>query len=218
MATNYDINNIEIEWLIHDCFKIKAHDLVIYTDPYKLRGNLEKADLILVSHDHYDHCDPDSIELIKKEDTVIVTNQKASEKISGAEVMSAGETKNVKGVEIKAIPAYNIKPERQRFHPKENGGLGFIFKVNGTSFYHCGDTDAIPEMEDLDVDVAFLCVSGTYVMSPEEAAEAVQMIKPKVAIPMHYGAGVAGAIEDAEKFKQLVGDKAKVVILEPKLK
>ncbi|MFO7872416.1 MAG: MBL fold metallo-hydrolase [Candidatus Undinarchaeales archaeon] len=218
MASNHAFNGVEIGWLIHDCFKIKKDNLTVYIDPYELKSNQEKADLILITHDHYDHCDPKSVENIRKEGTKIITNKAASLKIGGSEVISAGETKEFKGMKIEAVPAYNTKEERLEYHPKEDGCLGFVLKLGEVKIYHSGDSDLIDEMDKIKADVALLPVSGTYVMNPKEAVEAVKKIKPKLAIPMHIEAGVVGTREDAEEFKSLVPENIEVKILEPKIK
>jgi len=192
---------MKIDWLGHDTTRITSDNLVIYFDPYKI-GNSPKADIIIVSHDHYDHLSPEDIDKLLKDDTVIVApnNCKPPRQQEG---IAAGETKTVRGVIIEAIPAYNIDKE---FHPKKAGGLGFIIQVNGTRIYHAGDTDLIPEMDNVKCDIALLPVSGTYVMTAEEAAEAARRINPKKAIPVHYGAGVVGTVEDAKKFESLLKD------------
>ncbi len=218
MASKHVFKGVELEWLIHDCFKIKKDDLTVYIDPYGLEGNPEKADLILITHDHYDHCDPKSVENVRKEGTKIITNKAVSLKIKDSEAVSMGDKKKVKGIEIKAVPAYNTKENRLEYHPKEDGGLGFILNIGGVKIYHSGDTDLIDEMGDIDADVALLPVSGTYVMTAEEAAEAVKKIKPKLAIPMHIEAGIVGTKTDAEEFKSLIPEEIEVKILDPKIK
>ena len=190
-------------------FLVKFEGKNIYFDPYQISGG-EPADLILVSHDHYDHCSVDDINRIRKDDTVIVTNSSSAKRLKGdVRVVKAGDEVTVKGLRIKAVPAYN---PTKRFHPKSYGGLGFIVDFGGVKVYHAGDTDLIPEMEGLEVDIALLPVSGTYVMTAEEAARAAEVIKPKVAIPMHYGA-IVGTSRDAERFKQLAPAEVEVVIL-----
>jgi len=193
-----------IEYLTHDCFRIKdqKNNLVIYTDPYKLNHEHEKADIILISHGHFDHCSPPDVRKIQKPSTVIITTQDCADKVAGnVEKVSPGLTVNVRGVEIKAVPAYNTN---KRYHPKVQNWCGYVFNVNGKNIYHAGDTDKIPEMSELgEIDVALIPVSGIYVMTADEAAQACnEMIKPKLAIPMHYGV-VAGEKADADKFKEL---------------
>jgi L-ascorbate metabolism protein UlaG (beta-lactamase superfamily) len=200
-----------ITWLGHDAFKIAASK-IIYLDPYGLTGELEPADVICISHDHYDHCSPDDVANLQKEDTVIVAAENCRGKLKGdVRLVKAGDKVTVDDLTIEAIPAYNIKREKQQFHPREAGGVGFILMVEGTRIYHAGDTDPIPEMEGLGVDIAMIPVSGVYVATAEEAVEAANKIKPKVVIPMHYGSFV-GSRADAERFKELW--PGEVVILE----
>ena len=136
---------------------------------------------------------------IRKSDSVIVAHANSAKALKGdVRVVAPGDRLTVKGVEIEVGPAYNINKD---FHPKAAGMLSFVFKLDGVRFYHAGDTDFIPEMKQLDVDVAFLPVSGTYVMTAMEAVEAAKAINPKVAVPMHYGE-IIGSEEDAKKFKK----------------
>lgn len=199
----------KMEWLGHDTFKI-TDDIVIYTDPYQLEGDLEKADLILVTHSHYDHLSEDDIEKVSKEDTAIVGPPDCSEKCSDLITIRIGEEKTVKGVKIEAVPSYNIGKD---FHPKAKGWLGYIFTIDDVRIYLAGDTDNIPEMKDFNVDIALLPVSGTYVMTADEAIDAAIKINPKVAVPMHYGA-IVGSKSDAEKFKEALDGKIEVHIFE----
>jgi L-ascorbate metabolism protein UlaG (beta-lactamase superfamily) len=210
------IEGVEITWLKHDAFLLKGDGIVVAIDPYELRSVPEKADLVLVTHDHFDHCDPNSVRLVAKPDAVIVAPQNAASKLGkNVRVVKAGDVLTEKGVTIKVVPAYNVRPERQRFHPKNYGGVGYLITLAGKTIYHPGDTDLIPEMDSLgQVDIALLPVSGTYVMDAQEAAEAVKRIKPTHVIPMHYGS-IVGSKADAEKFAQLVAGQTTVHILKP---
>ena len=193
------IENVEL--LKHDTVKIKT-PRVIYIDPFKVEEG-EKADLILITHEHYDHCSREDIEKLQKPETVVVTVADCQSKlreIRHVRVVKPGDTIEEMGVKITAVPAYNTnKP----FHPKENEWVGFIVEANGKRIYHAGDTDLIPEMKNLgQIDVAFLPVSGTYVMTAEEAAQAAEIINAKISVPMHYGV-IVGDRKDAERFKSL---------------
>ncbi|MGV8074824.1 MAG: MBL fold metallo-hydrolase [Syntrophobacteraceae bacterium] len=198
----------KIHWLGHDTMQIEG-SVVVCFDPFQLTGT-HPADLILISHDHGDHCSPDDVAKVRKEGCVIVTDASSAKQLTGdIRVVAPGDRLQVKGVDIEVGLAYNLdKP----FHPKEAGGLSFVITLDGVRYYHSGDADFIPEMKELKVDVAFLPVSGTYVMTAEEAVEAAKAIKPKVAIPMHYGA-IVGTEDDAVSFKRALEGKIDVVIL-----
>lgn len=202
-----------IHWLGHDTFRIE-NDKTIYTDPYELKGKPPKADLILITHDHSDHCSPDDVAKIAKDGTVIVTIAAAAQKLKGdVRVVKPGESLVVQGIPIETVPAYNVSKFRSPgvpFHPKESGHLGFIITVGEKRIYHAGDTDAIPEMDDIEADIALLPVGGTYTMTADEAAEAANRIKPRVAVPMHYNA-IVGSGRDAQRFSDLC--QVEVVIL-----
>jgi L-ascorbate metabolism protein UlaG (beta-lactamase superfamily) len=198
-----------IAWLGHDNYRIDG-DLVIYFDPYEIEAGTA-ADIIFISHEHFDHCSPTDVAKIQKNDTVIVTDAASSTKLKGEiKTMRPGDRMIVKGVEVEAVPAYNVNKE---FHPKGAGMLGFVVQIGGVWVYHAGDTDFVAEMNEISADIALLPVSGTYVMTADEAIKAALAINPKVAIPMHYGA-IVGDKTDAEYFRDQLAGKIEVVILE----
>lgn len=202
-----DILN-KINWLGHDGFRIDASK-TIYIDPYQISDGPE-ADLILITHEHFDHCSPDDVAKIQHSGTVIVTEKESAPKLSGdVRVVNVGDSLSIDNIQIEAVPAYNTNKD---FHPKSKGWLGFIVDIDGVRVYHAGDTDFIPEMNDFNTDIALLPVSGTYVMTADEAVEAALAIKPKLAIPMHYGA-IVGGESDAIKFKDALEGKIEVHIL-----
>lgn len=197
-----------IHWLGHDTFKIIG-EKVIYTDPFQIKGK-DVADIILVTHDHRDHCSPEDIKRVQGPDTIIIATPDCKGKLSGdVRIMKPGEKITVGGVEIEAVPAYNTN---KQFHTKERSWVGYIFTLNGQRIYLAGDTDHIPEMKTFDVDIALLPVSGTYVMTAEEAVRAALNIKPKIAVPMHYNA-IVGTEADAEKFADGLKGKIEVKVL-----
>jgi len=198
-----------IKWLGHASILISIGGKNIYVDPWKIMKNEPKADLVLVTHSHYDHFSPDDINKIIKKDTVIVgpydvMKLKTGEKKS----ISPGEEIDLKWVKIKGIPAYNTN---KNFHPKMNNWLGYLIDIDGKKIYIAGDTDFIPEMKEIKADVVILPVGGTYTMTAEEAANAVNIMKPQIAIPYHYGS-IVGSEKDAKLFSSFVLN-AKVEIL-----
>ena len=200
-----------LHWLGHDTFRIDGPP-VVYVDPYQIADGLPPADLILITHDHFDHLSPADVARIHKPSTKVVAPKEVEGKLSvPVEVIAVGESKTVAGVRVKAVPAYNTD---KSYHPKKDGKVGYVLTVAGVTYYHAGDTDVIPEMAGLEPDVALLPVSGTYVMTATEAVEAARMVKPKIAVPMHYGA-IVGSDADARKFAKLLeGSGIKVVIKE----
>ena len=196
-------------WLGHSSFRLAAAGKNIYFDPFQLSGVLPPADLIVVSHDHYDHCSPEDIAKIRKETTVIVTEPQSAQKLSGEIIsLAPGESCEAAGFQIETVASYNTN---KNFHPKGNSWLGFVVTVEGVRVYHAGDSDYIPEMKEVKADIALLPVSGTYVMTPEEAAQAARDINPAIAVPMHFGS-IVGSSADAERFAALLEGKIRVEV------
>ena len=189
-----------LTWLGHSSFKIaRKNSPVIYIDPWKIVGEPHDADAILITHPHFDHFSVPDIQKVAKPTTVIVGPEDCLKNLSGdLRPVKPGDQVELEAVTIEAVPAYNTN---KAFHPKQNKWVGYIVDIGGTRIYHAGDTDVIPEMQGIQADVVLLPVSGTYVMTAEEAATAVGIINPKVAIPMHYGT-IVGSQNDARRFQE----------------
>ncbi len=198
-----------LHWLGHDSFRLDRPGGAIYFDPFRLAPGQSPAALILVSHDHGDHCDPASVAKLRRPDTVVVTVAEGAAKLGGARILHPGERLAVAGVTVEGVPAYNLD---KAFHPRQNRWLGFLVTVDGATLYHAGDTDFIPEMAGLKPDVALLPVSGTYVMTAEEAVRAARALRPGLAVPMHYGT-IVGGDDDARRFARALEGEIPVRIL-----
>jgi len=195
-----DIQGIQIDWLGHASFRISSEGKTIYLDPWRIKKGEKPADLILITHSHYDHLSPDDVRRVQGDETIVVATKDSASKLKGKiEVVKPGDEITVGNIEIKTIPAYNIG---KSYHPKTSGWAGYIVNIGGRKVYHAGDTDAIPEMKRLKVDIALLPVGGTYTMTAEEAAQIANEFNPTTAIPMHWGT-IVGSRADAERFKEL---------------
>lgn len=208
----YNYKGLEIKRFCHDSFLVTNKKNYIYFDPFKITPNEPKADYIFISHEHFDHFSPDDLIKIIKDSTILFMNQKTYEEIESLYdnkiiVMSPGDVENIDGLKVEAVPAYNINKFREAgkvYHPKEDKKLGFIVTFDDIKIYHTGDTDYIPEMDVLSakkIDLLLIPVSGTYVMTPDEAVEAASKIKASISIPMHYGT-IVGEKKQAEYFKE----------------
>jgi len=205
---------LKLKWLGHASWKVEAGGKTIYIDPYQ--GDYdEEADLILSTHIHTDHCDPEKIKMIRRDDTVIVAPADCASKI-GAPVRSLkpGEKTSFDEVTVEAVEAYNYKRFRSPgvpFHPK-GLGVGYLIKAEGKTVYHAGDTDFIPEMKELEgIDLALLPSGGTYTMDNDEAVDAAVIIHPRTVVPMHIWD------TDPGTFKRKVESESdiRVVVLSP---
>lgn len=202
-------------WFKHASFLYNGSKK-IYFDPWEIypehgegvddsRG---KADIILVTHDHYDHFSPETIEVLRGPDTIIVGPHDVAAKLSGSvKALSPSETADIRGVSVEGVRAYNVT---KSFHPKENNWLGYVVSIDGIKIYHAGDTDHIDEMKMVETDIALLPVGGTYTMDVQEAIEAARVINPRLSIPMHYGY-IVGSKKDGEEFVEGLGAKAEVM-------
>lgn len=203
-----------ISWLGHASFLIE-NGANIYIDPYDIPGGLADSlpdgDLILVTHDHGDHFSAEDISRLVKPTTTVVSIESViadlPDGVENSRVVAPGDTLTVKGIRIEAVPAYNIE---KKFHPRNRGYVGFIIHLEDKTVYHAGDTDLIPEMESIETDIALLPIGGKFTMDAVEAAEAVEIIHPKVAVPMHWGK-IIGTWEDAKDFQ--ARSKIRAVIL-----
>ena len=208
------LNNIEV--LCHSSIRMNKGK-IIYVDPFHIEENYQDADIILITHSHYDHFSEEDIEKVRKADTIIYVTE---DYVENARQLGFSENKiiGVKpnqtyyegNMEINTVPAYNVN---KQFHPKENNWVGYILKIDGISYYIAGDTDITEEYKKIKCDVAFVPVGGTYTMTAKEAAELINIIKPKVAIPIHYG-DIVGTKEDATTFVNSLenGIESKILI------
>jgi L-ascorbate metabolism protein UlaG (beta-lactamase superfamily) len=209
------LGDVSVVWFGHASFMISS-DRKIYIDPFVLPPNPDKADIVLVTHEHFDHCDVNNTNKLRGDDTKVFGSGGSVKKLGFGSPLNVGNRAEHSGIRIAAVEAYNIN---KKFHPR-GLGIGFVVEIDGKKIYHAGDTDNIPEMALLKgIDLALLPVGGMYTMTTREAAEAAKVIKPKFLIPMHYNSdkyGVSGVNADpAEIAKLLVGKGIAVNILAP---
>ncbi len=192
-------------WYKQSAYRYKGERLVVYIDPWGLAGDLPPADLLLITHAHGDHFSTEDIDRVRTAKTVQVAPADVARELSGnVRAVRPGERLDAAGVKLETVPAYNIDPARLQAHPKANNWVGYVLRLGGHTYYHAGDTDHLPELERIKTDVAFLPIGGGgFVMTVDEAASLAKAMRPKIAVPMHYGfypgVGVAG---DGERFKK----------------
>ncbi len=207
------LENIDV--LCHSCIKFNM-EKIIYIDPFKVKKEYKDADIIFITHSHYDHFSAKDIDRVKKENTKIVLTkdiEKDAIKLGFEKenilVVEPNQSYTIENIKIKTIPAYNTN---KGFHPKSNNWVGYIIYINGISYYIAGDTDITEENKNVKCDVAFVPIGGTFTMNYKESAELINEIKPKVAVPIHYGE-IVGTKEDSERFKNLVDKSIRCEIL-----
>lgn len=205
-----------IHWLGHSSFRINGpphkDGPVIYIDPWRLPPDSPLADIILVSHDHHDHCSPRDIAQIRQDTTVVIANSRAAEVIGpDVQILRAWQGAiNVGEVSLRAVPAYTLD---KAFHDKVFDGLGFMITMMRHDIYFAGDTDLIPEIDKIGCDIALLPVGGVFTMNYSEAAEAVKRLRARYAVPMHYGQEVRGSKDDGRRFCEIVNNGAQAMEL-----
>ena len=204
-----------IEILCHSCIKFNKGE-VIYFDPFKIEKNYNDADAIFITHDHYDHYSEEDIDKVVKKGTIIVAPEDLLTKLlkKGFErdnmvLVTPNQKYTVKGIEFQTIPAYNVN---KQFHPKANEWVGYVLKIEGVTYYIAGDTDITEENKKVKCNVAFVPVGGTFTMDYKEAAELINEIKPKIAVPTHYGS-IVGEKSDGISFSKLVSPEIEVEVL-----
>lgn len=215
MANDLSLDNVRV--LAHSAIRIEASmGTVIYFDPFELTDAPHDADVVFITHGHYDHLSPEDAAKVMNEGSVVVCPASAREEATAlggvhAVAVEPGDAIEVCGIAVEVVGAYNVEPERLGFHPKDNGWVGYVVAVDGVRFYVAGDTDRNPDNERVSCDVALVPVGGTYTFDPAQAAAFVKTIRPRVAIPTHYGTAV-GTAEDGPTFKRLVEADIPVVL------
>ena len=205
----------DIEVLYHSSIRINKGKL-IYIDPYHIEKNYNDADMIFITHDHYDHYSEEDIDKVRKNNTIFIVPENLLNKLIKKGIndeniitLDPGDAENIDGIKVEAIHSYNMdKP----FHPKENNWLGYVIEIDGVRYYIAGDTDITEENKKIKCDVAYVPVGGTYTMNFSEAAQLVNIIKPKIAVPIHYGS-IVGTKQDATDFIKLLYPTTKGIIL-----
>ncbi len=207
------LNNVSV--LYHSSIKINKKK-VIYIDPYNIDNTYNDADIIFITHDHYDHYSEEDIDKIKKENTIIIVPKNMYEKLSkygfkekNIIVVEPNKKYSVEEINFETLPAYNMNKE---FHPKENNWVGYIIEIENIKYYIAGDTDIVNENRKVRCDIAFVPIGGTFTMDFKEAAILINEIKPKIAVPIHYGS-LVGTKQDALEFSKLLDSSIECKIL-----
>lgn len=201
-------------WFKQAAFRWEGDGLTVYIDPWGIRDDDPPADVVFITHAHFDHFSQEDLERVRKEGTRFLAPHDVARELSGEVTpVAPGESLEVGGIRVQVVPAYNVVEERLEFHPKANRWVGYVLELGGATYYHAGDTDHAPELSEVRADVAFLPIGGTYTMDPVEAGGLARAISPQLAVPMHYGF-VVGSPSDADRFRE-AADPVKVEALTP---
>lgn len=207
-------------WFKHSGFRWSGDGLTVYIDPWELPGENDPADVIFITHAHFDHFSQDDIQKLRKDDTTIVAPRDAASELSGdVKPVAPGDSLEVRGIGIQTVPAYNAIEGRTDNHPKAKGWVGYILELEANVYYHAGDTDHLPELESVRADVGFLPIGGAgFTMDGTEAGELAKAISPQVAVPIHFGGFVDGTNgrDEADTFRK-AADPVRVEVLDPKV-
>ena len=188
-------------WFRHSAYLWRGEGLNVYIDPSGVTTE-DPADVLFITHAHFDHFNPDEIEKVRKDGTKIFAPRDVAQELSGdVTPVRPGDSIEGAGISGQAVPAYNIAEDRLEKHPKEKEWVGYVLTLGSHTIYHAGDTDHAPELSEVRADVAFLPIGGTFTMDPTEAAGLAKAIGPQLAVPMHYGF-VAGSPALAELFAE----------------
>lgn len=199
-----------IKWLGHGSFVIEGAPL-IYIDPWKVVKNVFFPDVILISHDHYDHFSIADITKLRGADTIIIGNQSIVDQVNGAVLLRPWQSINIDRANIKAVPAYSLDDVK---HPAEANGLGFVISMNLYDIYYAGDTGIIPEMEMIQPDIAILPIDGNGTLGVEEAAQVIRRMRPRYVFPSNISTPDGASLMDAKQLKEMVLDYSEVIIPE----
>lgn len=198
-----------IQWLGHGSILIQGPP-IIYINPWRVVRTAFHPDVILIGHDHYDHCSTADVNKLRGPETRVIGNERVANQIEGVTILRAWNSMTIDRCNIKAIPAYS--PDDLR-HPREHGGLGFVISMNFYDIYYAGDTKIIPEMDLLHPDIAILPIDDDGTLNVEEAVTVVKKLHPRWVIPCNWGAtGEGTSASEARRFQRLVGGRAEVIL------
>ena len=203
-----------LTWFRQAALRWRDDERTIYVDPWGTPPDAPPADVLLITHSHYDHFQPDEVARLSTPSTKLVAPHDVAAELTGdVTPVAPGESHEVAGLRFTTVPAYNVAEDRLDKHPKANRWVGYVLELGGRIYYHAGDTDHAPELDDVRTDVAFVPIGGTYTMDPEEAGGLVTAIGPQLAVPFHFGF-VVGAPTDAERFRR-AADPVPVEVMRP---
>ena len=200
-------------WFKQSAYLWRGESINVYIDPWGVTDAVP-ADVVFITHAHFDHFNEEDLKKVVRRETSIVAPRNVAQELSGTVLpVGPGDSLEVAGIKVQAVPAYNVVESRLEHHPKANNWVGYILTLGDSTYYHAGDTDHAPELDDVKADVAFLPIGGTYTMTAQEAGQLAKVIQPQLAVPMHYGF-VVSSPKDAESFRA-EADPVKVEVLTP---